>query len=181
MKLVTLFALTCPEMISALVSLDLRHCSVRSEGVSFKLTVPRKTGSLDKPAEAFFARFDQDRKLCPVECFRYYLKLSRNVRPVIPSSLPNKLFISFIRPHKPVTSTTLGRWLRIFMSAAGIDSHVFKAHSVRGVSTTAASTVFVPLSTIMSMADWSSASTFRTFYYKQFFNSDFATGVLSSK
>jgi len=67
------------------------------------------------------------------------------------------------------------------MSAAGIDSQIFKAHSVRGASTTAAANAFVPLSTIMSMADWSSASTFRTFYYKPLFNSDFATGVLSSK
>ena len=112
MKLVTLFALTCAERISALASLDLRHCRVLPEGVSFKLTVPRKTGSADKPAKAFFfARFYQDKKLCLVECFRQYLKLSRNVRPVIPSSLPDKLFISFKRPHKPVTSTTLGRWL----------------------------------------------------------------------
>ena len=181
MKLVTLFALTCPERISALASLDLRHCHVLPEGVSFALTVPRKTGSSDKPAEAFFACFDQDKKLCPVECFRQYLKLSRDVRPVIPCSLPDKLFISFRRPHKPVTSTTLGRWLRTFMSAAGIDSQIFKAHSVRGASTTAAANAFVPLSTIMSMADWSSASTFRTFYYKPLFNSAFAAGVLSAK
>ena len=179
MKLVTLFAITCPGRISALVSLHLRHCSVLSQGVSFKLTVPRKTGTLDKPAEAFFACFDQDRKLCPVECFRYYLKVSRNVRPIIPSSLPDKLYISFIRPHKPVTTKTLGRWLRTFMSAAGIDSHVFKAHSVRCGSTTPAANAFVPLSTIMSMVDWSSALTFRTFYYKPLFNSDFAPGVLS--
>ena len=66
------------------------------------------------------------------------------------------------------------------MSAAGIDSQIFKAHSVRGASTAAAN-AFVPLSTIMSMADWSSASTFRSFYYKPLFNSDFATGVLSAK
>ena len=153
----------------------------RRGGGAFKLTVPRKTGSLDKPTEAFFARFYQDRKFCPVECFRGYLKLSRNVRPVIPSPLPDKSFISFIRPHKPVTSTTLGRWLRNFMSAAVIDSHVFKAHSVRGASTTAAANAFAPLSTIMSMADWSSASTFRTFYYNPLFNSNFAAGVLSLK
>ena len=50
------------------------------------------------------------------------------------------------------------------MSATGIDSKNFKAHSVCGASTTAAANAFVPLSTIMSMADWSSASTFRTFY-----------------
>ena len=61
------------------------------------------------------------------------------------------------------------------------DSQIFKAHSVHGASTTAATNAFVPLSTIMSMADWSSASTFRTFYYKPLFNSDFATGVLFAK
>jgi len=67
------------------------------------------------------------------------------------------------------------------MSAAGTDSQIFKAHSVRGESTTAAANTFVLLSTIMSMADWSSASIYRTFYYKPLFTSDFATGVLSSK
>ena len=179
MKLVTLFALTCPEQISTLANLDLRHCNVHPEGVSFQLTVPRKTGSVDKPTEAYFARFNQDKKLCPVECFRH-LKLTRNIRPVIPSSLPDKLFISFKCPFKPVTTTTLGRWLRTFMSAAGIDSKIFKAHSVRGASTTAAANAFVPPSTIMSMADWSS-STFRTFYYKPLYSSDFATRVLFSK
>ena len=125
MKLVTLFVLTCPERISALASLDLRHCNVLPEGVSFTLAVFRKTGSADTPAEVFLACFDQDKKLCPVERFRQYLKLSRNVRPIIPFSLPDKVYISFRRPHKPVTSTTLGRWLRTFMSAAGIDSQIF--------------------------------------------------------
>ena len=89
--------------------------------------------------------------------------------------------MSFKRPHKPVSSTTLGHWLRTFLSAAGIDSQLFKAHSGRGASTTAASTAFVPLSTIMSIADWSSASTFRTFYYKPLVNPDFDTGVFYSK
>jgi len=109
MKLVTPFALICPERISALVSPDLRHCSVLPEGVFFKLTVPRETGSADKPAEAFFARFNQDKKLCAIDCFRQYLKSSRNVRPVIPFYLPDKFFISFKRLHKLVTSTSLGR------------------------------------------------------------------------
>ena len=178
-KLVTLFALNCPEQISALASLDLRYCNVLPEEVSFTLTVPKKTGSADKPAEAFPASFDQDMKLCPVEWFRQCLKLSRNVRPVIPSSVPDKFFISFRRPHKPaVTSTTLGRWLRTFMCAAGIDSQIFKAHSVHDVSRTAAANAFVPLSTIMSMADWSSASTFRTFYYTPLFNSELVNSLV---
>ena len=63
MKLVTLFVLTCPERISALASLDLRHCNILPEGVSFTLTVFRKTGSADTPAKVFLACFDQDKKL----------------------------------------------------------------------------------------------------------------------
>ena len=69
------------------------------------------------------------------------------------------------------------------MSAAGIDSKIFKAHSMRGGSMTAAVNAFVLLSTIMSKAYWSSASIFRTFYStcKSLFNSDFAAGVLYTK
>ena len=74
-KSVTLFALKCPERISAFATLDLRLCSVHP-GVSFRLSTHRKSGSADKPAEVFFARFDQDTKPCPVECFRHYLKLT---------------------------------------------------------------------------------------------------------
>ena len=65
------------------------------------------------------------------------------------------------------------------MKAAGTDSQIFKAHPVRGASMTAAA--FLPFSTIMAVADWSSLSTFSTFYYKPLFNSDFAMGALSSK
>jgi len=54
MKIVSLFVLTCPDRIPTLGLLDLKHCSVLSEGMSFKLTVARKTGSADKPVEAFF-------------------------------------------------------------------------------------------------------------------------------
>ena len=36
-----------------------------------------------------------------------------------------KLFISFIRPHKPVTTSTVGRWIKSVLSSAGIDTSVF--------------------------------------------------------
>ena len=152
MKLVTLFPLTCPERISALATLDLRLCSVHPEGVSFRFSTPRKSGSADKPAEGLFARFVQDIKPCPVECFRHYLKLTRNVRPVF---LLLNLTRCLSQSYVPTSLSLLRYWdagLRTFMKAAGIDSQMFKAHSVRGASTTAATNAFVPLSTIMSMA-----------------------------
>ena len=47
-----------------------------------------------------------------------------------------KLFILFIRPRKPVTTSTVGRWIKSVLSSAGIDTSVFKAHGVRGAFVT---------------------------------------------
>ena len=77
MQLVTLFALTCPERISAL-ALWISDCIVHPEGVSFKLSTLKNSFNAGNPAEAFFARFERDKKLCPIECFRKYLKLAAN-------------------------------------------------------------------------------------------------------
>lgn len=116
-----------------------------------------------------------------MRCLKRYLKATQDMRPLSSPSTPDYLFISFIRPHKPVNSTTLGRWLRSIMKDAGINIQIFKAHSVRSASTTAAANAFVPLATIMSMADWASPSTFRTFYYKPSINREYAVKVLSSR
>jgi spore coat polysaccharide biosynthesis protein SpsF (cytidylyltransferase family) len=62
---------------------------------------------------------------------------------------------------------------------AGIDTEIFKAHSLRGASTTAAANALVPLREILNMADWSNASIFRQFYYKPVFSSSFGETVLS--
>ena len=59
------------------------------------------------------------------------------------------------------------------MKLAGIDTGIFKAHSVRGAATTAAANTLSPLEEILNMADWSNASTFRQFYYKPVFSSSF--------
>ena len=93
-KLAMLFSLTCPERVSALTKLDLRHCRILPDGVEFILSSPRKRGTADQLPKAFFARFPSNSKLCPVETLRCYLKATRSVRPAIPSSKPDPLFIS---------------------------------------------------------------------------------------
>ena len=177
-KLAVLFSLTCPERVSALTKLDLRHCHILPEGVEFMLSSPRKRGTADQLPKAFFARFPSNSKLCPVETSRYYLKVTRPFRQVIPLSKPDPLFISYVKPHKPISAPSLPRWLRSLLKASGVNSHIFKAHSVRGAATTAAANSNVPSSEILKMADWSSASTFQKFYYKSVHSSTFAHGVL---
>ena len=47
-----------------------------------------------------------------------------------------------------------------------MDTDTFKAHSVRGVSTTAALAKGVSLQDILRTADWNAESTFQRFYYR---------------
>ena len=77
-----------------------------------------------------------------------------------------KLFISFIRPHKPVTTSTVGRWIKSVLSA-GIDTSVFKAYSVRGASVTNAYIKGVPVAEILRTADWTNERTFRKYYLRE--------------
>ena len=81
-------------------------------------------------------------------------------------SPPNRLLLSYIRPHKPITSDTLGRRVKEVLARAGIDTNIFKAHLVRGASATAAHNKGASLEDILHLADWSTDSMFRRFYYR---------------
>ena len=176
-KLAMVFSLTCPKRVSALTKLDLRHCHILPEGVEFMLSSPRKRDTADQLAKAFFSPFPSNSKLCPVETLRCYLKATRSIRPANPSSKPDPLFISYVKPHKPISAPSLARWLCSLLKGSGVNSDIFQAHSVRGASTTAAANSNVPLSEILKMADWSSPSTFQKFYYKPIHSSNFAHAV----
>ena len=77
-----------------------------------------------------------------------------------------QLLISFQKPHGAVSTDTISRWLKLVLKQAGIDINMFKAHSTRAASTSAAASGNVPLSTIMASAGWSNANTFSKFYNK---------------
>ena len=76
------------------------------------------------------------------------------------SSEETRLFISFIKPHKAVSTATVARWIKSVLSAAGTDTSVFKSHSVRGASVTHKYVQGVPVVDILRMADWSSEHSF---------------------
>ena len=65
------------------------------------------------------------------------------------------------------------------MEKAGIDTGIFKAHSVRGAATSAAASVGVTTADILKAADWSSESVFTKFYYKPVRSDTFGEAVLS--
>ena len=70
------------------------------------------------------------------------------------------------RPHKAVTAATISRWLKEILCRAGVDTNIFKAHSTRTASTSAAKARGVSTVDIMKAANWTRESTFTRFYYK---------------
>ena len=92
----------------------------------------------------------------------------------------NNLFLSFQRLHRPVAKASITRWLcDVLIAAAGIDSTIFKAHSTRAASTSAAAKKHLPLDDILKMGDWTSPSTFQRFYYKPTIDDTYAKTVLA--
>ena len=154
----------------------------KANGVLFKIPGLTKCAGLKRPLQKLFlASFPPDRRLCFVKYLKHYKKVTKNLRQKAENT-PHLLFISYmyVKPHKPVTSATIARWVKTVLSLAGIDG-AFTAHSTRGASTSAAARARVALSDIMEAADWIRESTFKNFYHRSTQKSAFTMGVLNSQ
>ena len=123
-----------------------------------------------------FTSYALDPSLCVVRCLDAYISKTTALR-----SHKGSLFISYQQPHAPVSRTTISRWIRAVMTAAGVDTSLYKPHSTRAASTSAAAHAATPLDTILKTAGWASASTFAKFYRKEIAppSSTFSDNVLS--
>ena len=120
--------------------------------------------------EAFYPGFSEEPKLCPVRALKCYEGRSKDLRKK--EGRINPLFIATRKPHRPVKACTIGRWLKVVMSQAGIDTKQLTAHSTRGAATSKAK------SSGASMADIS-GSTFARFYHRPVQRHGFGRRVLS--
>ena len=181
LKLVILMALVEASRSSELAALDLRFRVYSPEGVSFTLptlTKKRKAGA--PPRKLFFGGFPPDSKLCVIHCLREYEARSARFRENDqgPNS-SDRLFRSYVKPHKAVSSQRVAKWIKLILKEAGVDTGIFSAHSTRGASATAAARQGVSTAQILEVADWSTEGTFRKFYYRPSNDPSFAHGVLS--
>ena len=171
-----LLALTRPARSADLSKLDISRFRKTPEGAIFSPVVLAKQSRPGRGLkEFFFPRFPENPRLCPVVSLELYLERTKPLR-----TNASQLFISFVKPHLPVSSSTVARWLKDVMGAAGIDISNFKAHSVRGASTSAAASRGITTEEILEAADWSTESSFRRFYYKPVRSTSFARSVLSA-
>ena len=99
--------------------------------------------------------FTPDIRLCVYHCLEEYIQRTEKLR-----SDDGQLFISFNKPHHKVNRETVRRWIKNVMDLAGIDVNIFKPHSTRLASTSAAAQAEQSLREILKVAGWKSDSTF---------------------
>lgn len=74
------------------------------------------------------------------------------------------MFIATVKPHSPVSGSTLREMNQGYAEKLGIDTTVFKADSTRGAAASSAANAGVKMDTILQTVHWANESTFSLFY-----------------
>ena len=66
-----------------------------------------------------------NKNLCPVEHLKQYLDKTSTIR-----GLHTQLLLSYQKPHRPVSTDTIARWIKVVLTEAGINTTVFSDYLV---------------------------------------------------
>ena len=163
LKTTMLCSLVCAQREQTLCLLDLNNKVMMQDAIKFVISEHHKTARPGKTLEVFFPTFPANINLCPMSTLQEYLNRTEPLRH-INGQYSSKVFISYVKPHKEITTATLARWIKVVLKLSGIDITLFKAHSVRSASTSALYSKGANLNEILQMANWSNEKTFHKFY-----------------
>ena len=107
-------------------------------------------------------------KIDPVSCLIEYLDRTQSFRNEEDGINRDKLFLSYVGKHRPVTTTTISNWIKLAMDKAGIDTATYRAHSTRSAGVSSAFHLRnVSLRAIMRRGKWSSTSILKKYYLRK--------------
>ena len=135
LKLTMLVALVTGQRCQTLSYLDIsnKHMIKFPRYFSFALTGHVKQ---NRPGQMFtnvrLFKYPMNKNRCVYTTLEHYLKVTESLRK------SSQLLVSYVKPHDKVCSSTIGRWLKTSLAQAGIDIHVYQAHSTRSASTSKA-------------------------------------------
>lgn len=160
-KLVTLLALMTAQRMQTLAAIRLSNVLI-AESLVIRIPARLKTSGIGRSQPLLtFHPFLENPQLCIFSLTKHFLMRTKDLRP----SDCDALFISFRSPFNPVSSQTLGRWVKAELETAGIDVAIFSAHSTRHASTSFAASKGINVEEIRRTAGWSKSSNiFASFY-----------------
>ena len=150
-----LLSLLSASKISEITNLRVDYSTQHSSVYAF--TIPHLTKTCQRGKKPYpnlkFYNFPGDSKLSLCKAIDSYLK-RRNFWGVGES----QFLVSHIKPHKPVSPSTVTGWLGQVIAIAGINIEVFKMHSTRSASSSKAEVTAVSLVDIIKQGHWSQPS-----------------------
>jgi hypothetical protein len=112
-QIVILLALTTLLRVSEIASIARQSITFFGDKVIFSLSKPRKAQHDGALHSLTLQKYLAEQKLCPVSCLGYYIYLTDVTRNDTNSQL---LLMATIRPFKPVTGSTVGRWIKSILT-----------------------------------------------------------------
>ena len=163
LKLSMLIALTKAARPQTIHSLTIKNMKISQHEYALELLDLQKHNRPGTNLSSVTIKaFPQDEDLCVYNALTEYLSRTKDLR-----KSEDRLFISYIKPHKRVSRDTIRRWLHNTMKDAGINIEKFGPYSTRSASASKAAKLNIPIDHIMRTAGWSRSSTFEKFYHKQ--------------
>ena len=160
-KAITLLALSTAHRAQTLAYIKISNIKTTTRGLEIRIPDLIKTSGPGRYQPLLILpKFIEEPKLCVASVIAEYIEATKVLR-----GDADTLFIAIKKPHKPIGSQTIGRWIKNVLTTSGIDTKIFSAHSTRHAATSTALLRGVDLATIRRTAGWSNNSqVFATFY-----------------
>ncbi|KYM96635.1 hypothetical protein ALC62_12682 [Cyphomyrmex costatus] len=178
-KLVLLLALGSGQRTQTLTTIRISQILFDQDKLIIKIPDRLKTSAPGRAQPLLtFSYFSDRPDLCISNILKHYLQRTKDLRP--PGC--DSLFISFMKPHRPVGTQSISRWIRKGLEECGVRADLFSAHSTRHASTSLAAKKGLSLDLIKRAAGWSGDSQiFARFYNRSIVNPEaFSDSVLLS-
>ena len=110
----------------------------------------------------------EDKDICPVQTTHTFHQKTFHLRASLPQD--HTFFLAYIDNKDKVASirsSTVAGWIKDHMNKAGIDTSLYKPHSIRAAASTKAVGIGHSIHTVKTHGNWSQRSnTFEKHYYK---------------
>ena len=118
--------------------------------------------------------YPRDESICMVSHLKQYTARTQPIR----ATYNTKLLISYAKPHKPISNSTVGKWAKSVLKDSGIDTGTFSSNSTRPASTSYGAQTGLTLAEILKAGGWTNAQTFAKHYHKPI-EGNFRASILS--
>ena len=176
LKTTMLLALLSGQRVQTLQALSINNLELTDTSAIFRIDVLLKQSRPGRHLSSITLKGYHDRQLCVITHLNKYIDATKDLRK------SDVLLISYQKPHSPVTTDTIARWLKTVLHNSGIDIDVYSAHSTRSAASSTAAANGCTINDIMNHVGWSNAKTFATYYNKECVKSEstFSEKVLKS-